>query len=871
LKRWKRKRTTSIPIDWRQLNTSWRRVLFAEKNEKKKKKLIRLGTQKSIGHDRKSIPRFLQDRKKKNGFSRTRKMNFKGELRHCVDAWLGTDDDNNNEAEQCARRCVDLAECDAFQFVCDDMSELLASLVANNQIDASVSMLRLLRLWLASECKSDGGVQRKNAFASDWLGRVDEVTVSLMSRLVHVRRDNDFGDELAELSMECKLCVYWWLCRWLYESDESELLLHSVLVEAVLKCGRMMREKVMSGVAELLEVVAAAVEGGCARRTVGEPLVRHESQLLSVLIPLHKHFGMIDEFTAALSQYHRALTQSMVALAARGDASTVRRIVDGLLQAASERHAKHLVLLISELEQLLEELWLRTPGGAQRYASAGVNGLVMRHLKGWLASCNFAVAQRSIALLRNEAARSLLMAQRDSATFTMLFDKLSAQASAHWNESTRRFAYEMAMRLARETGNSDAIAGNAALCALERRYAAEEAQRAAYERQRDLFQRSPLVPILKRQRIYFTDFALDKKLGEGSYGSVHLAKLITDALPARYWPCYALKIMKRSSIDGVRVANEIKALKRVSLLPGVASLSGVFEDGDRIIIALEYAPHGDLFDCISALGSVPSHSASDEDDEGDNDGGLDKASSSTSSSSSSSSSNPKPCEWLRHIAAQLLHTLADMYSRFKVVMGDIKVENICLGNDGRVRMIDFAGARFDDDGDADGALPLPSNGTLHYQAPELIADVGAPVTHKSDVFALGASLFQLVAGRTPFPCDSIEQFNALMARYVGGTLELDFPSNVDADLVALIRSTMTVDADARPSARDLLSHRFVASVGADPFGVAMPPRPLASGAVAAHEVDWRFRQRSYSMALTARLPKQYDFSLVQLSPIIKQA
>jgi eukaryotic-like serine/threonine-protein kinase len=85
-----------------------------------------------------------------------------------------------------------------------------------------------------------------------------------------------------------------------------------------------------------------------------------------------------------------------------------------------------------------------------------------------------------------------------------------------------------------------------------------------------------------------------------------------------------------------------------------------------------------------------------------------------------------------------------------VVHRDIKPSNILVTPDGTPKLLDFGIARLVDDESGDAALTQTGMRMLtpDYAAPEQLR--GEPVTTASDVFALGAVLYELLAGRRPF-------------------------------------------------------------------------------------------------------------------------
>lgn len=86
-----------------------------------------------------------------------------------------------------------------------------------------------------------------------------------------------------------------------------------------------------------------------------------------------------------------------------------------------------------------------------------------------------------------------------------------------------------------------------------------------------------------------------------------------------------------------------------------------------------------------------------------------------------------------------------------IVHRDLKPENIFLKPDGTVKLLDFglaklglSEARLTDGHTADGLIA----GTASYMAPEQAR--GEPVDARSDLFALGVVLYEMLAGRRPF-------------------------------------------------------------------------------------------------------------------------
>ncbi|MFN2385284.1 MAG: protein kinase, partial [Thermoanaerobaculia bacterium] len=123
------------------------------------------------------------------------------------------------------------------------------------------------------------------------------------------------------------------------------------------------------------------------------------------------------------------------------------------------------------------------------------------------------------------------------------------------------------------------------------------------------------------------------------------------------------------------------------------------------------------------------------------------------------------------LAAEVADGLAAAHER-GLVHRDIKPENIVITPAGRAKILDFglvredpasAGASDSDSHPTMSALTEPGmiSGTVGYMSPEQIR--GEPVDARSDIFALGAVLYEMVTGRRAFSAGSkIETLNAIL-------------------------------------------------------------------------------------------------------------
>jgi serine/threonine-protein kinase len=105
-----------------------------------------------------------------------------------------------------------------------------------------------------------------------------------------------------------------------------------------------------------------------------------------------------------------------------------------------------------------------------------------------------------------------------------------------------------------------------------------------------------------------------------------------------------------------------------------------------------------------------------------------------------------PLALVLSIGDALLDVLVAAHAR-GIVHRDLKPANVFLTSDGTLKVLDFGIARLRDGAESHATLAGALLGTPAFMAPELALAKGAEVDAQTDLWAVGATLFSLLAGR----------------------------------------------------------------------------------------------------------------------------
>ncbi|XP_061730197.1 NUAK family SNF1-like kinase 2 [Nerophis ophidion] len=242
-------------------------------------------------------------------------------------------------------------------------------------------------------------------------------------------------------------------------------------------------------------------------------------------------------------------------------------------------------------------------------------------------------------------------------------------------------------------------------------------------------------------------------LGKGTYGKVKKAKERSGRL-------VAIKSIRKEKIkdeqDLVHIRREIEIMSSLCH-PHIITIYEVFENKDKIVIVMEYASRGDLYDYICDRRTISERES-------------------------------------RHFFRQIVSAVHYCHQN-GIVHRDLKLENILLDGNGNVKIADFGLSNLYY---GDEYLQTFCGSPL-YASPEIVN--GRPYRGPEvDTWSLGVLLYTMVHGTMPFDGNS---HKALVQQISTGNYRKPIKPS---DACGLIRWMLMVNPDRRATMEEIAGH-----------------------------------------------------------------
>ncbi len=144
----------------------------------------------------------------------------------------------------------------------------------------------------------------------------------------------------------------------------------------------------------------------------------------------------------------------------------------------------------------------------------------------------------------------------------------------------------------------------------------------------------------------------------------------------------------------------------------------------------------------------------------------------------------------RDIMHQMIRAVQRLHAR-RIIHGDMKLNNMLVDGQGRLRLCDFAEGRYvdEDEDEWDGIS------TWHYESPnrlrrgELVGRDPAPPTLEDDLYGLGLSIWQLYTGKVPHEDLILDDIGLKERQRAGKTVDVSEVHDLEARgiIIGLLR------------------------------------------------------------------------------------
>jgi serine/threonine-protein kinase len=258
-------------------------------------------------------------------------------------------------------------------------------------------------------------------------------------------------------------------------------------------------------------------------------------------------------------------------------------------------------------------------------------------------------------------------------------------------------------------------------------------------------------------------FELEEQIGSGAMGVVFRARYVKNDRRV------ALKLLPKEVAANptlaARFQREMEILKDLRHPHVVHSFGGTSE-GDQWFYAMELIEGGTLATLLEERGKMP---------------------------------------WRQVIEIGLQVCAALDYAHTRgVIHRDLKPGNLLLTRAGKVKLGDFGLALVA----AETRLTAAGKtmGSLHYMAPEQIQGK-PPLSNRTDLYALGCVMFELLCGRTPFTGEAMAEVLQQHLRQPPPKVS-SFALDCPVQLEALVAELLQKEPDRRPATADVVAARL---------------------------------------------------------------
>jgi len=254
-------------------------------------------------------------------------------------------------------------------------------------------------------------------------------------------------------------------------------------------------------------------------------------------------------------------------------------------------------------------------------------------------------------------------------------------------------------------------------------------------------------------------YRITGRIGDGGMGTVYRGQHRSSEMAARQGGEVAIKVMHPHIARNAAFAERFEREASLGLKldhPGICRVYDLVVDGEVLALVMELLVGRPLSDVIGTQ------------------------------------TGPIPWSQARPMFEQLLESVSYMHGE-RVLHRDIKPENVLVTGDGKLKLLDLGIAKDTGSGKTKTGVGM---GTVDYMAPEQHTDAGK-VDERADVYALGMTLYEMLAGRLPWG-DDLDALGVLQQKLSGDIPPpTDFYPDIAPEVVAVLMASLAAERDHR--------------------------------------------------------------------------
>ena len=177
---------------------------------------------------------------------------------------------------------------------------------------------------------------------------------------------------------------------------------------------------------------------------------------------------------------------------------------------------------------------------------------------------------------------------------------------------------------------------------------------------------------------------------------------------------------------------------------------------------------------------------------------------------------------LKPVVLQLCSALDHAHTE-QLIHRDLKPANIMIDTKGRVKLADLGISAALNDGYTELLGLRDNRGTMTFMSPQQME--GEPPQVSDDIYALGATLYELLCGVPPFHAGDIShQLQAVLPQPIEARLrEKNLECNAPPNITQMIMNCLDKDPAVRPESIRVIAQMIDANAAAQPLFITSPP------------------------------------------------